>query len=157
MRLIDQNGEQAGIVALKAAQAAAEEQGLDLVEIVPNAAPPVCRIMDYGKFKFEQSKKAHDARKNQKQIKVKEIKFRPGTEEGDYNVKLANLKKFLAAGDKAKVTLRFRGREIAHHDLARDLLERIKADLEEFASVEQFPKMEGKQMVMMLAPIAKKK
>lgn len=157
MRLIDQNGEQAGIVALKAAQAAAEEQGLDLVEIVPNATPPVCRIMDYGKFKFEQSKKAHDARKNQKQIKVKEIKFRPGTEEGDYNVKLANLKKFLAAGDKAKVTLRFRGREIAHHDLARDLLERIKADLEEFASVEQFPKMEGKQMVMMLAPIAKKK
>lgn len=157
MRLIDQNGEQAGIVALKAAQAAAEEQGLDLVEIVPNATPPVCRIMDYGKFKFEQSKKAHDARKNQKQIKVKEIKFRPGTEEGDYNVKLANLKKFLAAGDKAKVTLRFRGREIAHHDLARDLLERIKADLEEFANVEQFPKMEGKQMVMMLAPIAKKK
>jgi translation initiation factor IF-3 len=144
-------------MATREALAMAEEADLDLVEIVPNAEPPVCRIMDYGKYKFEQSKKAHEAKKNQKQIKVKEIKFRPGTEDGDYNVKLNNLKKFLEKGDKVKITLRFRGREIAHHDLARDLLKRIEADLEEYGTVEQFPKMEGRQMVMMMSPGAKKK
>lgn len=139
------------------ALAMAEEADLDLVEIVPNAKPPVAKIMDYGKYKFEQSKKAHEAKKNQKQTKVKEIKFRPGTEEGDYNIKLNRLKKFLDAGDKAKITLRFRGREIAHHELGRDLLKRIEADLEEHGSVEQFPKMEGRQMVMMMSPGSKKK
>lgn len=138
------------------ALAAAEDADLDLVEIVPNANPPVCRIMDYGKYKFEQSKKAHEARKNQKQTKVKEIKFRPGTEEGDYNVKLNNLKKFLGNGDKVKITLRFRGREIAHHELGRDLLKRIESDLQELGTVEQFPKMEGRQMVMMMSPLSKK-
>ena len=157
VRLIDAEGEQAGVVKTREALAMAEEADLDLVEIVPNAKPPVAKIMDYGKYKFEQSKKAHEAKKNQKQTKVKEIKFRPGTEEGDYNVKLNNLKKFLEHGDKAKITLRFRGREIAHHELGRELLERIKADLEEYGSVEQFPKMEGRQMVMMMSPISKKK
>lgn len=157
MRLIDAEGEQVGILLLSAAVSRAEEADLDLVEIVPNADPPVCRIMDYGKFKFEQSKKAHEAKKNQKQTKVKEVKFRPGTEEGDYNVKLNNLKKFLENGDKAKVTLRFRGREIAHQELGRDLLKRIQGDLEEYATVEQFPKMEGRQMIMVLSPQAKKK
>lgn len=135
----------------------AEQEQFVLVEIVPNAEPPVCRIMDYGKYKFEQSKKAHEAKKNQKQIKVKEIKFRPGTEAGDYQVKLNNLKKFLEKGDKVKITLRFRGREIAHHDLARDLLKRIESDLEEHGVVEQFPKMEGRQMVMIMSPSVKKK
>jgi translation initiation factor IF-3 len=135
----------------------ADEAGLDLVEIVPNAEPPVCRVMDYGKFKFEASKKAHEAKKNQKQTKVKEIKFRPGTEIGDYTIKLNRLKKFLTEGDKTKITLRFRGREIAHQDLGRDLLKRIQGDLIEFGVVEQFPKMEGRQMVMMLSPISKKK
>lgn len=157
VRLIDADGEQAGVVNLREAQAMADEAGLDLVEIVPNAEPPVCRVMDYGKFKFEASKKAHEAKKNQKQTKVKEIKFRPGTEEGDYNIKLNRLKKFLTDGDKTKITLRFRGREIAHQELGRDLLKRIQADLEEFGQVEQFPKMEGRQMVMMLSPISKKK
>ncbi len=157
MRLIDAEGEQAGVVNLREAQAMADEAGLDLVEIVPNAEPPVCRVMDYGKFKFEQSKKAHEAKKNQKQTKVKEIKFRPGTEEGDYNIKLNRLKKFLGDGDKTKITLRFRGREIAHQELGRDLLKRIQADLEELGQVEQFPKMEGRQMVMMLSPISKKR
>ena len=145
------------MVKLREAQAMADEAGLDLVEIVPNAEPPVCRVMDYGKFKFEASKKAHEAKKNQKQTKVKEIKFRPGTEEGDYNIKLNRLKKFLTDGDKTKITLRFRGREIAHQELGRDLLKRIQGDLEEFGTVEQFPKMEGRQMVMMLSPISKKK
>ncbi len=157
MRLIDAEGEQAGIVKTRDALAMAEEAELDLVEIVPNAKPPVAKIMDYGKYKFEQSKKAHEARKNQKQTKVKEVKFRPGTEEGDYNVKLNNLKKFLENGDKAKITLRFRGREIAHNDLGRELLERIKGDLEDYGVVEQFPKMEGRQMVMMMSPGSKKK
>lgn len=157
MRLVDANGEQAGVVATAEALAQAEQAELDLVETVPNAKPPVCKIMDYGKFKFEQTKKAHEARKNQKQTKVKEVKFRPGTEDGDYNVKLNNLKKFLESGNKAKITLRFRGREIAHHELGRDLLERIQKDLEEYGTVEQFPKMEGRQMVMMMSPLSKKK
>lgn len=145
------------MVNLREAQAMADEAGLDLVEIVPNAEPPVCRVMDYGKFKFEASKKAHEAKKNQKQTKVKEIKFRPGTEIGDYTIKLNRLKQFLTDGDKTKITLRFRGREIAHQDLGRDLLKRIQGDLVEFGVVEQFPKMEGRQMVMMLSPISKKK
>lgn len=125
---------------------------MDLVEIVPNSEPPVCRVMDYGKFLFEQNKKKHAAKKKQKQIHVKEVKFRPGTEDGDYQVKLRNLLRFLGNGDKVKVTLRFRGRELAHQELGARMLERIKSDLEEHGTVEQFPKMEGRQMVMVLAP-----
>jgi len=130
----------------------ASEADLDLVEIVPNSEPPVCRVMDYGKFLFEQSKKKHAAKKKQKQIHIKEVKFRPGTEAGDYQVKLRNLLRFLGNGDKIKVTLRFRGREMAHQELGSKMLERIKVDLEEHGVVEQFPKMEGRQMVMVLAP-----
>jgi translation initiation factor IF-3 len=122
-----------------------------LVEIVPNSEPPVCRVMDYGKFQFEQSKKKHAAKKKQKQIQVKEVKFRPGTDDGDYQVKLRNLIRFLSNGDKVKVTLRFRGREMAHQELGTKMLERIKLDLDEHGIVEQFPKMEGRQMVMVLA------
>lgn len=125
---------------------------MDLVEIVPTARPPVCRIMDYGKFKFEQSKKAQQARKKQKQIQVKEVKFRPGTEEGDYQVKLRNLTRFLDDGDKTKVTIRFRGREMAHQERGAQLLDRIEAELDGLATVEQRPKMEGRQMVMVLSP-----
>ncbi len=152
MRLIDAEGEQAGVVSIEEALRMAEEAELDLVEVAPNAEPPVCRIMDYGKYKFEQSKKLQAARKKQKQIQVKEIKFRPGTDEGDYRVKLRNLVRFLSEGDKAKVTLRFRGREMAHQELGRELLQRVEKDLEEYATVEQFPKMEGRQMVMVLSP-----
>jgi translation initiation factor IF-3 len=130
----------------------ANEADLDLVEIAPEAKPPVCRVMDYGKFLFELSKKKHAAKKKQKIIHVKEIKFRPGTEEQDYQVKLRNLIKFLSSGDKAKVTLRFRGREMAHMELGQKLLQRVEKDLEEYGSVEQFPKMEGRQMIMVLAP-----
>ncbi len=130
----------------------AEEAELDLVEIAPQAKPPVCRIMDYGKFKYRESKKRHEARLKQKQIQVKEIKFRPGTDEGDYQIKLRNLVRFLQEGDKAKVTLRFRGREMAHQEIGARLLERVKADLEPYGTVEQFPKMEGRQMVMVLTP-----
>jgi len=130
----------------------AEEVELDLVEISPDAAPPVCRIMDYGKFLFEQNKKRHAAKKKQKQIQVKEIKFRPGTGEGDYQVKLRNLTRFLGDGDKTKVTLRFRGREMAHQELGMKLLKRIEQDLAELGTVEQFPKMEGRQLVMVIAP-----
>ena len=130
----------------------AEQAELDLVEISPNAEPPVCRLMDYGKFRFEQQKKNQSARKKQKQVQVKEIKFRPGTDIGDYRVKLRNLIRFLEEGDRVKVTLRFRGREMAHQDLGRDLLERVKNDLEEYGTVEQFPKMEGRQMVMVMSP-----
>ncbi len=134
----------------------AQEAELDLVEVSPNAKPPVCRIMDYGKFRFEQSKKQQEARKKQKQIQVKEVKFRPGTDEGDYQVKLRNLIRFLSDGDKAKVTLRFRGREMVHQDLGFKLLNRIAADLEEYATVEQRPKLEGRQMIMVFAPVKKK-
>jgi translation initiation factor IF-3 len=130
----------------------ASEQGLDLVEVAPTAEPPVCKVMDYGKFVFEQSKKTHAAKKKQRQIQVKEVKFRPGTEEGDYQVKLRNLTRFLTAGDKAKVTLRFRGREMAHRELGAKLLERVRDDLAELATVEQFPQMEGRQMTMVLTP-----
>ncbi len=134
------------------ALARAEGFGLDLVEIAPQADPPVCRIMDWGKFKFEASKKAQAARKKQKQIQVKEIKFRPGTDDHDYDVKMRNLKKFIEEGNKVKVTLRFRGREMAHQELGRDLLVRVEKDMAEETTVEQYPRMEGRQMVMMLAP-----
>ncbi|GGA69270.1 translation initiation factor IF-3 [Neiella marina] len=142
-----------GIVSLQEAMNAAEEAGMDLVEISPNAEPPVCRVMDYGKFLYEKSKSLKEQKKKQKQIQVKEVKFRPGTDEGDYQVKLRNLRRFLEGGDKAKVTLRFRGREMAHQNLGIDLLNRIKTDLEELAQCESFPnRVEGRQMVMVLAP-----
>ncbi len=156
MRLIGAEGEAVGVVSIEEALEQAEEAGLELVEIAANAQPPVCKIMDYGKFLFEENKKKAAAKKKQKQTQIKEIKFRPGTEEGDYQVKLRNLTRFLNDGDKAKVTLRFRGREMAHQDLGRELLERVKEDLSEYGTVESFPKMEGRQMVMVLAPIKKK-
>ncbi len=149
-------GEQLGIIPLEEAKQIAFEADLDLVEISPNADPPVCRIMNYGKYQFERNKKLQAAKKKQKQIQIKEIKFRPGTEEGDYQVKLRNLTKFLNEGNKTKVTLRFRGREMAHREIGLALLKRVEKDLQELASVEQFPKMEGRQMVMVLAPIKKK-
>ncbi|MGD8377974.1 MAG: translation initiation factor IF-3 [Gammaproteobacteria bacterium] len=152
VRLIDEEGEQMGIKSFRDALEVAEEAGLDLVEVSPNADPPVCRIMDYGKFLFEQKKKAQANQRKQKQIQVKEVKFRPGTDEGDYKVKMRNLTRFLEEGDKAKVTLRFRGREMLHQDLGRQLLERVRDDLAELAIVEQYPKMEGRQMVMVLGP-----
>ena len=130
----------------------AEEKNVDLVEIAPMAVPPVCKLMDYGKFRYREQKKAHEAKLKQKQIQVKEIKFRPGTDEGDYKIKLGKLIQFLEDGDKAKVTLRFRGREMAHQEFGVRLLERVKADLEQVGLVEQFPKLEGRQMVMVLAP-----
>jgi translation initiation factor IF-3 len=130
----------------------AYDNDMDLVEVSPNADPPVCRIMDFGKYLFEQNKKAHAARKKQKQIHVKEVKFRPGTEEHDYQIKLQKLVRFLTQGDKAKVTLRFRGREMAHQELGVKLLKRVETDLEELAIVEQFPKMEGRQLVMVITP-----
>jgi translation initiation factor IF-3 len=150
--LIDQEGEQAGIVLLVDAKRMAEEADMDIVEVSPTAKPPVCRIMDYGKFLFEENKKRHAAKKKQKQIQIKEVKFRPGTEEGDYQVKLRNLVRFLTEGNKTKVTLRFRGREMAHQELGLKLLKRVEADLIELGSVEQFPRMEGRQMVMVIAP-----
>ena len=152
VRLIGADGEQVGVVPTSEALETAAEAELDLVEVSPNAEPPVCRIMDYGKFKFEQSKKLQAARKKQKQIQIKEVKFRPGTDEGDYQVKLRNLIRFLSEGDKAKITLRFRGRERAHQELGLKLLQRVEADLEEFGLVEQRPRMEGRQMVMVLGP-----
>lgn len=152
VRLVGAGGEQIGVVPLEEAKKVAEEASLDLVEISPQAEPPVCKVMDYGKFRFEEQKKRQASRKKQKQTQVKEIKFRPGTDIGDYNVKLRNLTKFLTEGDKVKVTLRFRGREMAHQELGRDLLKRVEGDLQELGSVEQFPRMEGRQMVMVLAP-----
>ena len=130
----------------------AEESGLDLVEIVPDAAPPVCRLMDYGKFKFQQKKKLHDQRKKQRQVHIKEIKFRPGTEEGDYQVKLRKLGEFIEVGDRVKVTVRFRGREMAHMELGTQLLKRVEDDTSEYATVEQYPQSEGRQMTMLLVP-----
>jgi translation initiation factor IF-3 len=150
--LIGVEGEQLGIVSLSQALTMAEEAEIDLVEIAPQAVPPVCRLMDYGKFKYHESKRQHEARLKQKQVQVKEVKFRPGTDEGDYQVKLRNLIRFLQEGDKAKITLRFRGREITHQELGLALLKRVEADLQEHAVVEQFPKMEGRQMVMVLGP-----
>ncbi|XPF94695.1 translation initiation factor IF-3 [Colwellia sp. RE-S-Sl-9] len=153
VRLIRYDGEAGGIVTLDEAMNQAEEAGVDLVEISPTAQPPVCRVMDYGKFLYEKAKEQKEARKKQKQIQVKEIKFRPGTDEGDYQVKLRSLKRFLEDGDKIKVTLRFRGREMAHQELGLDLLTRVKNDLAELTVVEFFPRRaEGRQMVMVLAP-----
>ena len=152
VRLIDADGNQVGIINLADAQEQATEVGLDLVEIVPNAEPPVCRLMDFGRYLFDQKKKKSEARKKQKQVQVKEVKFRPGTDEGDYRVKLRNLTRFLNDGDKAKVTMRFRGREHAHRELGLQLLRRVEADLIEISTVEQQPQMEGRQMVMVLGP-----
>jgi len=143
------------VVTLAIANRMAEEAQLDLVEIAPTASPPVCRIMDYGKFKYRESKKRHEAKLKQKQIVVKEVKFRPGTDEGDYKIKLRNLVRFLEEGDKTKVTLRFRGRELAHQEFGIRLLERVRNDLEAYGVVEQFPKMEGRQLVMVLSPKVK--
>lgn len=152
VRLLGAEGEPLGIVKLAEAQRLSEEAALDLVEIAPTAAPPVCRLMDFGKFKYRESKRMHEAKVRQKQIQVKEIKFRPGTDEGDYSIKVRNLIKFLNEGDKTKVTLRFRGREMTHQELGYNLLKRVEADLLPYGVVEQFPKMEGRQMVMVLAP-----
>ena len=139
-------------MSLNSALNMAEEAGLDLVEIAPMAVPPVCKLMDFGKFKYQEQKKAHEARLKQKQVQVKEVKLRPGTDENDYQIKLRNLKRFLEEGDKCKVTLRFRGREMAHQEFGLRQLERVKADLEELGQVEQMPKMEGRQMIMIIAP-----
>ena len=144
MRLVGVEGEQLGIVPIRQALVMAEEAELDLVEIAPMAKPPVCKIMDFGKFKYQEAKKAHEAKLKQKQVQVKEVKFRPGTDENDYQIKLRNVTKFIGEGDKAKITLRFRGREMAHQEIGMRMLERIKADLEAVAQVEQFPKMEGR-------------
>ena len=152
IRLQGAEGEQLGIISLYDALRQAEEAELDLVEIAPTAQPPVCRLMDYGKFKYQNSKKLHAAKLKQKQIQIKEVKFRPGTDENDYQIKLRNVIRFLEDGDKAKITLRFRGREMAHQEIGMAQLKRIEADLGELAIVEQFPKLEGRQMVMMLAP-----
>jgi translation initiation factor IF-3 len=148
-------GEQLGIVNIRAALQMAEEAEIDLVEIAPLAQPPVCKLMDFGKFKYQEAKKAHEAKLKQKQVQVKEVKFRPGTDDNDYKIKLRNLTKFLQEGDKAKITLRFRGREMAHQEFGMRMLERIKGDLEAVAQVEQFPKMEGRQLVMVLTPTKK--
>ena len=152
MRLISNTGEQLGIVSTRQAMSMAEEEDIALVDISPNATPPVCKLMDFGKFKYEQSKKRDEAKKKQKQVQIKEIKFRPGTDYGDYNIKMRNIQRFLADGDKVKITLRFRGREMAHQQLGAQLLKRVQEDLVEVGAVEQFPKMEGRQMVMMVAP-----
>ncbi len=152
MRLIGPEGEQLGIVSLQEALNLSEEHDVDLVEISPTATPPVCKVMDFGKYKYEQGKKRDEAKKKQKQVQIKEIKFRPGTDEGDYNIKLRNIKRFLEDGDKVKITLRFRGREMAHQEIGMNQLKRVEADVTEIAVVEQFPKMEGRQMVMMIAP-----
>lgn len=152
VRVIDAEGEQAGVMPLRRAIELAKSEGLDLVEVSPNAEPPVCRVMDFGKYLFEQNKKAQTSKRKQKQVHVKEIKFRPGTEEGDYKIKLRKLIEFLEYGDKTKITLRFRGREMAHQDLGAKLLARVRGDLEEYAVVEQMPQLEGRQMVMVMAP-----
>jgi translation initiation factor IF-3 len=153
VRLIDENGQMVGIVPLREALARAEEAGMDLVEISPNARPPVCKILDYGKFKYEAQKKAAAARKKQRVIEIKEIKMRPGIDDNDYDIKMKKVKEFLDEGDKVKVTLRFRGREMAYAHLATSLLERIKNDVADRAKVEQMPKLEGRQMVMVMAPL----
>ncbi len=152
VRVIDAEGEQAGVMSLREGIELAKGVSLDLVEVSPNVDPPVCRIMDFGKYLFELNKKAQFAKRKQKQVHVKEIKFRPGTDEGDYQIKLRKLREFLEVGDKAKVTLRFRGREMAHQDLGAKLLARVREDLEEFGTVEQMPQMEGRQMIMVIGP-----
>ncbi|MDN4501426.1 translation initiation factor IF-3 [Alteromonadaceae bacterium BrNp21-10] len=154
IRLVGKDGEQLGVVTLSEALDLAAQLDLDLVEISPNAEPPVCKVMDYGKFIFEKGKALKEQKKKQKQIQVKEVKFRPGTDEGDYQVKLRNLRRFLEGGDKTKVTIRFRGREMAHQEIGIELLNRIKTDLEDIANCESFPhRVEGRQMIMVLAPI----
>lgn len=155
VRLVGEDGEPLGVVSLRAALDTAEGAGLDLVEIAPTAQPPVCKVMDFGKFRYQEQKKAHDARLKQKQVQVKEVKLRPGTDENDYQIKLRNLRRFLEEGDKCKVTLRFRGREMAHQEFGLRQLERVKADLEDIGQVEQMPKMEGRQMIMIVAPLRK--
>lgn len=157
VRLIDANGEQAGLVSIEDALEQSQIAGLDLVEISPDAEPPVCKIMDYGKKLFEAKKQKAVQRKKQKNTQVKEMKFRPGTDTGDYEIKLRNMIRFLENGDKAKVTLRFRGREMAHQELGMQMLKRIEVDLDEIGTVEQFPKMEGRQFTMVIAPRSKKK
>jgi translation initiation factor IF-3 len=156
VRLSGPENEPIGIVSIGDALRRAEELNVDLVEIAPTASPPVCRLMDYGKFKYQEQKRSHEAKLKQKQIQIKEVKFRPGTDEGDYQIKLRNLKRFLDDGDKAKVSLRFRGREITHQDIGMRLLERVRDDLQEHGQVEQMPKLEGRQMIMVLAPKRKK-
>ncbi|MDR3323641.1 MAG: translation initiation factor IF-3 [Zoogloeaceae bacterium] len=156
VRLIGKEGEQLGVVSARQAMYLAEEAGMDLVEIAPLAQPPVCRVMDYGKFKYQEAKKAHEAKLKQKQVQVKEVKFRPGTDENDYQIKLRNMVRFLEEEDKVKVTLRFRGREMAHQEFGMRQLERIKQDLDPYGQVEQMPRMEGRQMIMIVAPIKKK-
>jgi translation initiation factor IF-3 len=152
LRVIADDGSQLGVVSRAQALSMAQSAGLDLVEVSPTAEPPVCRVMDFGKFLFEQNKKAHAAKRKQKQIQVKEIKFRPGTEENDFQIKLRAILRFLSEGDKAKVTLRYRGRELAHQDVGRRLLDRLAQELAPHASIEQMPLMEGKQLVMMFGP-----
>ena len=152
VRLIDAEGENVGIIATDEALRIASEADLDLVEIAPNAEPPVCRLMDFGKFQYQLKQKRKDSGKKQAQVQLKEVKFRPGTEEGDYQTKLRNLRRFLDNGDKAKVTLWFRGREMAHHDLGHKLLERVEADLGEMAKIEQRPRMEGRRLSMVMSP-----
>jgi len=152
VRLIDEEGENVGVVDTNAALERAANANLDLVEISPDAEPPVCKIMDYGKFKFEQQKKAAEARKKQKTVEIKEIKMRPAIDDHDYDVKVRAIRRFFEGGDKVKVTLRFRGREMAHQELGRQVLERVKAEVEGIAKVESEPRMEGRQMVMVLAP-----
>ena len=154
--MIGAEGETLGIMSVRQALYLAEEAGVDLVEIAPLAQPPVCRIMDYGKFKYQEQKRQHEQKLKQKQVQVKEIKLRPGTDENDYQIKLRNMTRFLQEEDKVKVTLRFRGREMAHQEIGMRQIERIKTDLQDIASVEQMPKMEGRQMVMILAPSRKK-
>ncbi|MFZ9642943.1 MAG: translation initiation factor IF-3 [Candidatus Methylopumilus sp.] len=150
VRLVGIEGEPLGIMSLTEAFAKAEEADIDLVEIAPNAEPPVCRLMDYGKFKYAESKKQHEVKLKQKQVSIKEVKFRPGTDDGDYAIKVRNIIRFIQDGDKAKITLRFRGREITHQEFGLALLRRVEADTKDVAVVEQFPKMEGRQMVMVL-------
>jgi translation initiation factor IF-3 len=156
IRLIGADGENVGVVTPARAMDMAEQAGLDLVEISPNASPPVCKIMDFGKFKYETQKREAEARKKQKIIEIKEIKFRPNTDSGDYDIKMRNVFKFLENGDKVKITLRFRGREMAHQNLGRELLERVAEDTKEHGKVENFPKMEGRQMVMLIGPLPNK-
>ena len=152
VRLVDENGAMIGVVTRNEALAMAEKAALDLVEVAPGADPPVCKILDYGKFKYEEQKKKNEARKKQKVIEVKEIKLRPGIDEHDYDVKMRSMVKFIEEGDKVKVTMRFRGRELTHQDLGMNVLMRVKGDLDEIAKVESFPRMEGRQMIMVVSP-----
>ncbi len=152
VRVVDHNGEMVGVLSVQEGMEMAYEVGLDLVEVSPNADPPVCKILDYGKFKYEEQKKRNEARKKQKVIDVKEIKMRPGIDVHDYDVKMRNVRRFLDEGDKVKITIRFRGREMAHQELGMKVLDRVREELEELAKVEQFPKMEGRMMIMVIAP-----